>query len=128
MDNALNQLFGVVDSSTYNDEIKSKLTHDIDAFYCLYHLSEELLEKGEIEKAILCLEAICQSRYCFTKANIEPNVRLRVAHLYLAYTKNLMASKHHLLKGVNIEIYLIILKGLFLIIILFNKVKCYFTR
>lgn len=104
MDNDLNQLFGVVESPT-NEKYNSKLTHDIDTFNCLYHLSEELLDNGEIEKAILCLEAICQSRYCFTIANIEPNVRLRIAHLYMAYTKNLMASKHHLLKGVNMNCY-----------------------
>ncbi|MQM18664.1 hypothetical protein Taro_051659, partial [Colocasia esculenta] len=61
----------------------------------LWGLAEDHERRGEVGKAVKCLEAICQSQVSFLPM-VEVNTRLRVAQLLLDYTHNLNHAKAHL--------------------------------
>lgn len=61
----------------------------------LWLLADHEEQKGEIGKAIKCLEAICQSTVSFLPI-IEVKTRLRIASLLLKHTHNVNQAKSHL--------------------------------
>ncbi|KAK4785505.1 hypothetical protein SAY86_002194 [Trapa natans] len=61
----------------------------------LWLLADHEEQKGEIGKAIKCLEAICQSTVSFLPI-IEVKTRLRIASLLLKHTHNVSQAKSHL--------------------------------
>ena len=63
--------------------------------HALWALAEECLHKSQIREAILCLEAICQSKVRFSPEE-EVKTRIRLAELYTRYTNNLDKAKEHL--------------------------------
>ena len=58
----------------------------------IWLLSEQ---KGEIGKAVKCLEAICQSQVSFFPI-VEVKTRLRIATLLLQHSHNVNHAKSHL--------------------------------
>lgn len=61
----------------------------------LWGLAEHHEKKGEIGKAVKCLEAICQSTVSFLPI-IEVKTRLRIATLLLKHSHNVNHAKSHL--------------------------------
>ncbi|OWM68702.1 hypothetical protein CDL15_Pgr024889 [Punica granatum] len=61
----------------------------------LWSLADHEEKKGEIGRAIKCLEAICQSTVSFLPI-IEVKTRLRIATLLLKHTHNVNQAKSHL--------------------------------
>ncbi|GAA0181223.1 hypothetical protein LIER_30218 [Lithospermum erythrorhizon] len=61
----------------------------------LWGLADYLERRGEIGKAIKCLEAICQSEVSFLPI-VEIKTRLRIATLLLNHTHNVTHAKSHL--------------------------------
>ncbi|OVA02200.1 Cohesin loading factor [Macleaya cordata] len=61
----------------------------------LWGLADLHEQKGEIGKAVKCLEAICQSQVSFLPI-IEIKTRLRIATLLLKHTHNVNHAKSHL--------------------------------
>uniref|UniRef100_A0A1D1Z995 MAU2 chromatid cohesion factor n=1 Tax=Anthurium amnicola TaxID=1678845 RepID=A0A1D1Z995_9ARAE len=61
----------------------------------LWGLADEHERRGEVGKAVKCLEAICQSQVSFLPM-VEVKTRLRVAQLLLDHTHNLNHAKAHL--------------------------------
>ncbi|KAK9998990.1 hypothetical protein SO802_018593 [Lithocarpus litseifolius] len=61
----------------------------------LWGLADFHEEKGEIHKAVKCLEAICQSHVSFFPV-VEVKTRLRIATLLLKHTHNVTHAKSHL--------------------------------
>ncbi|MCE3051982.1 hypothetical protein HAX54_051344 [Datura stramonium] len=61
----------------------------------LWGLADYQEKKGEIGKAMKCLEAICQSQVSFLPI-IEIKTRLRIATLLLKYSNNVNHAKSHL--------------------------------
>uniref|UniRef100_A0A2N9HSB0 Uncharacterized protein n=1 Tax=Fagus sylvatica TaxID=28930 RepID=A0A2N9HSB0_FAGSY len=61
----------------------------------LWGLADYHERKGEIEKAVKCLEAICQSHVSFFPV-VEVKTRLRIATLLLKHSHNVTHAKSHL--------------------------------
>ncbi|XP_078436815.1 tetratricopeptide repeat (TPR)-like superfamily protein [Wolffia australiana] len=61
----------------------------------LWGLADVHEKRGEIGKAVKCLEAICQSQILFLPM-VEVKTRLRVAQILLDHTHNLNHAKSHL--------------------------------
>lgn len=61
----------------------------------LWGLADYHENKGEIGKAVKCLEAICQSHASFLPI-VEVKTRLRVATLLLRHSHNVNHAKSHL--------------------------------
>ena len=61
----------------------------------LWGLADFHEEKGEIHKAVKCLEAICQSHVSFFPV-VEVKTRLRIATLLLKHSHNVTHAKSHL--------------------------------
>lgn len=61
----------------------------------LWEMAENFEKKGEIAKAIKCLEAICQSNVSFLPI-VEVKTRIRIAALLLRHTHNVNQAKYHL--------------------------------
>ncbi|KAJ8751443.1 hypothetical protein K2173_016653 [Erythroxylum novogranatense] len=61
----------------------------------LWGLAEEQEKRGEIGKAVKCLEAICQSDVSFLPI-IEVKTRLRISCLLLKHSNNVSEAKSHL--------------------------------
>ncbi|XP_043698973.1 sister chromatid cohesion protein SCC4 isoform X2 [Telopea speciosissima] len=61
----------------------------------LWGLADNHENKGEIGKAVKCLEAICQSQVSFLPI-VEIKTRLRIATLLLKHTNNVNHAKSHL--------------------------------
>lgn len=61
----------------------------------LWGLSEYHEKRGEIGKAVKCLEAICQSEVSFFPI-VEVKTRLRIATLLLHHSHNVNHAKSHL--------------------------------
>lgn len=61
----------------------------------LWGLADYHENKGEIEKAVKCLEAICQSQVSFFPI-VEVKTRLRIATLLLKHSNNVNHAKAHL--------------------------------
>ncbi|KAL8172072.1 hypothetical protein V2J09_023876 [Rumex salicifolius] len=61
----------------------------------LWGMSENFEKKGEVAKAIKCLEAICQSHVSFLPI-VEVKTRIRIAAMLLRHTHNVNQAKHHL--------------------------------
>lgn len=61
----------------------------------LWGLADYQEQKGEIGKAVKCLEAICQSQVSFLPI-IEVKTRLRIATLLLKHSHNVNEAKSHL--------------------------------
>ena len=65
----------------------------------LWGLADYHEQKGELAKAIKCLEAICQSTVSFLPI-IEVKTRLRIATLLLRHSHNVNHAKAHLERSV----------------------------
>ena len=65
----------------------------------LWGLAEYHEQKGEIAKAIKCLEAVCQSSVSFLPI-MEVKTRLRIATLLLRHCHNVNHAKAHLERSV----------------------------
>ncbi|XP_065881072.1 sister chromatid cohesion protein SCC4 [Euphorbia lathyris] len=61
----------------------------------LWGLADDEEKRGEIGKAVKCLEALCQSQVSFLPI-VEVKTRLRIATLLLKHTHNLTEAKSHL--------------------------------
>ncbi|KAG4206668.1 hypothetical protein ERO13_A03G022700v2 [Gossypium hirsutum] len=61
----------------------------------LWGLADEFEKKGEIGKAVKCLEAICQSHASFLPI-VEVKTRLRIATILLRHSHNVNHAKSHL--------------------------------
>ncbi|XP_052185588.1 sister chromatid cohesion protein SCC4 [Diospyros lotus] len=61
----------------------------------LWGLADHHEKKGEIGKAVKCLEAICQSQVSFLPT-VEVKTRLRIATLLLKHSHNVNHAKSHL--------------------------------
>ena len=61
----------------------------------LWGLADHHERKGEMGKALKCLEAICQSRAAFYPV-VEVRTRLRAATLLLKHSHNVAHAKAHL--------------------------------
>lgn len=61
----------------------------------LWGLADMHESRGEVGKAVKCLEAICQSQVSFLPM-VEVKTRLRVAQILLDHTHNLNHAKAHL--------------------------------
>ncbi|KAL6978966.1 cohesin-loading factor complex subunit scc4 [Sarracenia purpurea var. burkii] len=61
----------------------------------LWGLADHHEKKGEIGKAVKCLEAICQSQVSFLPI-VEVKTRLRIATLLLKHSQNVNHAKSHL--------------------------------
>lgn len=61
----------------------------------LWELADHHEKKGEMGKAVKCLEAICQSQVSFLPI-VEVRTRLRIAALLLKHSHNLDHAKSHL--------------------------------
>lgn len=61
----------------------------------LWGLADYQEQKGEIGKAVKCLEAICQSDVSFFPV-VEVKTRLRIATLLLKHSHNVNHAKAHL--------------------------------
>ena len=66
----------------------------------LWGLAEYHERRGEIGKAVKCLEAICQSHVSFFPI-VEVKTRLRIATLLLHYSHNVNHAKSHLERSVK---------------------------
>lgn len=66
----------------------------------LWGLADYEEKKGEIGKAVKCLEAICQSQVSFLPI-IEIKTRLRIATLLLNHSNNVNHAKSHLERSVS---------------------------
>lgn len=66
----------------------------------LWGLADYQEKKGEIGKAVKCLEAICQSHVSFLPI-IEIKTRLRIATLLLKHSNNVNHAKSHLERSVS---------------------------
>lgn len=74
--------------------------HDMEAVAeGLWRLADYHEEKGELGKAIKCLEAICQSQVSFFPV-VEVKTRLRIATLLLTHSHNVNHAKSHLERSV----------------------------
>lgn len=71
----------------------------------LWGLAEFHEKKGEIGKAVKCLEAICQSTVSFLPI-VEVKTRLRIATLLLKHSHNVNHAKAHLERSVSISLSL----------------------
>lgn len=65
----------------------------------LWGLADMHEKKGEIGKAVKCLEALCQSQVSFLPI-LEIKTRLRIATLLLKHSHNLNHAKSHLERSV----------------------------
>lgn len=65
----------------------------------LWELADHHEKKGEMGKAVKCLEAICQSQVSFLPI-VEVRTRLRIAALLLKHSHNLDHAKSHLERAV----------------------------
>lgn len=71
-------------------------THEMEAIAeGLWGLADHEEKKGEIGKAVKCLEAICQSPVSFLPI-VEVKTRLRIATLLLRHSHNVSHAKSHL--------------------------------
>lgn len=68
--------------------------------HCLWAVAEESLGAANIRDAITCLEAICQHQGRFYPQT-EVRTRLRLADIYLKYTRNVDQAKYHLDQAVS---------------------------
>ena len=66
----------------------------------LWGLAEYHEKRGEIGKAVKCLEAICQSDASFFPI-VEVKTRLRIATLLLHHSHNVNHAKSHLERSVS---------------------------
>lgn len=71
----------------------------------LWGLAEFHEKKGEIGKAVKCLEAICQSTVSFLPI-VEVKTRLRIATLLLKHSHNVNHAKAHLERSVSISLFM----------------------
>ncbi|KAL6998740.1 hypothetical protein U1Q18_045076 [Sarracenia purpurea var. burkii] len=67
----------------------------------LWGLADHHEKKGEIGKAVKCLEAICQSQVSFLPI-VEVKTRLRIATLLLKHSQNVNHAKSHLERCVQV--------------------------
>ena len=87
----------------------------------LWGLADYHESKGEIGKAVKCLEAICQSHVSFFPI-VEVKTRLRIATLLLKHSHNVNHAKAHLERSVSTQFSNIIVS--FFTLICFS---CYFS-
>lgn len=71
----------------------------------LWGLAEYHEKRGEIDKSIKCLEAICQSEVSFFPI-VEVKTRLRIATLLLHHSHNVNHAKSHLERSVSLFLFL----------------------
>jgi MAternally affected uncoordination len=71
----------------------------------LWGLADHHENRGEIAKAVKCLEAICQSQVSFFPI-VEVKTRLRIATILLHHSHNANHAKSHLERCVSIIIFL----------------------
>jgi len=72
----------------------------------LWGLAEYHEKRGEIGKAVKCLEAICQSEVSFFPI-VEVKTRLRIATLLLHHSHNVNHAKSHLERSVSTLLLLV---------------------
>lgn len=70
----------------------------------LWGLAEYHENRGEIGKAVKCLEAICQSQVSFFPI-VEVKTRLRIATLLLHHSHNVNHAKSHLERSVSFLLF-----------------------
>lgn len=73
----------------------------------LWGLAEYHETRGEIGKAVKCLEAICQSEVSFFPI-VEVKTRLRIATLLLHHSHNVNHAKSHLERSVSLFLLLVV--------------------
>ena len=66
----------------------------------LWELADQHEKKGEIGKAVKCLEALCQCPVSFLPI-VEVKTRLRIATILLKHSHNFNHAKSHLERSVS---------------------------